>query len=357
MDDVKWLLEQGLDVSILGRPAYSDFGEVLAWRIAYEKGHIDVAKFLINLSLPGELDDIDYEGWKTIRSCIQWGIQIEKISAWIPGLPQLVNRRMKSGLTVFDEACREGHLGFMKWLVEECGADYNLVTADTFATYTKFKREVFQWLVVELKASAICQLVIKGKTWLHWAAKWKSRELIIWLVEVEKMDVNARDWSKRTPLDYYLDNDPNFYQADEYDSDVIDWFVDKWEADLSGKDYDGESTLMRYLPLQFVDLKGVKHWIEDKKADVRDVTASGWTVLHYAVQGGKLDVVKWLVEEKGVDPHARNNSGKTAADFCWGGEEILTWLQGLVDCNGYAIVSPGFTVVHRMSLLENQVVD
>jgi ankyrin repeat protein len=155
----------------------------------------------------------------------------------------------------------------------------------------------------------------------------KSPKLIAWLVEIEKMDLNARDSSNWTPLYCYLD-DESLFPTKYADPEAIQSFVDKWDADISAKNTDGVSCFIRYLRLKLVDLKGVKHWVEDKKADVRDVTRSGQTVLYYAVRWGKLDVIKWLVEEKGVDPHAHNLDGKTAADVC-SNNETITWLNSI----------------------------
>ena len=54
----------------------------------------------------------------------------------------------------------------------------------------------------------------------------------------------------------------------------------------------------------------------------------GWTPLHAASQEGRLDIVRWLVEEKQVDPSCRDENGRTplhAASF--GGHlDIVRWL-------------------------------
>lgn len=45
-------------------------------------------------------------------------------------------------------------------------------------------------------------------------------------------------------------------------------------------------------------------------ADVGAADRSGWTPLHFAAYGGKLETVKYLVEE-GAVVNARDNRGRT----------------------------------------------
>jgi ankyrin repeat protein len=72
-------------------------------------------------------------------------------------------------------------------------------------------------------------------------------------------------------------------------------------------------------PLHFAAKSGnldlVKYLIEEKGADFNAPDNDGKIALHFAARWAKLDVVKYLIEEKGADFNAPDNDGKIALHF------------------------------------------
>jgi ankyrin repeat protein len=80
----------------------------------------------------------------------------------------------------------------------------------------------------------------------------------------------------------------------------------------------------------------LKYLVGEKGADIKAANNHGDTPLHWAAESGKLDVLKFLVEEKGADVKAANNHGDTplhrAAIF--GKWEVVKYLELLNIGNG-----------------------
>ena len=67
--------------------------------------------------------------------------------------------------------------------------------------------------------------------------------------------------------------------------------------------------------------------VEQGLVDVKNDENRGVTALMYAIMGGKPDLCKWLIEEKGADVNAKDNDGKTAADYARGNDEIIRLMK------------------------------
>ena len=71
-------------------------------------------------------------------------------------------------------------------------------------------------------------------------------------------------------------------------------------------------------------------WLVERGADLKAVNKSNWTVLHFAVQHGRLNLnlIKWLVEQ-GADVNAKDEYGRTILKIIpeKGNVGLVKWLK------------------------------
>lgn len=79
---------------------------------------------------------------------------------------------------------------------------------------------------------------------------------------------------------------------------------------LHGAAFGGSLELVRYL----VEERGASLTVKDMRCN---------TVLHSAAEGGSLEVVKYLVKKKRVKVNAKNNAGQTPRDLAFLKKHIL----------------------------------
>ncbi|XP_076299445.1 uncharacterized protein LOC143218247 [Lasioglossum baleicum] len=95
-------------------------------------------------------------------------------------------------------------------------------------------------------------------------------------------------------------------------------------------------------------LEVVKYLIEEKGANINVKDNDGQTPLHYAADHGKLEVVKYLIEEKGANINVKDNDGQTplhyAADH--GKLEVVKYLIEEKGANINVKDNDGQTLLH-----------
>lgn len=96
------------------------------------------------------------------------------------------------------------------------------------------------------------------------------------------------------------------------------------------------------------DLKAVKFFIKEKKADVNQENDSGFMPLHLACENGHLEVAKWLVDEKEVDVNQKNKLGDTPLQLaCLHGHmELAKWLVDEKEVSVNQTDGDGRTLLH-----------
>ena len=91
-------------------------------------------------------------------------------------------------------------------------------------------------------------------------------------------------------------------------------------------------------------LKTVQDWVA-QGANLNAVSSYNWTILHHAAQGGNKDLVKWLIEEKGMDKESLTSSQRTplhiAANF--GKLEVVKYLIEEAGMNPLRVAKSGKT--------------
>ena len=169
--------------------------------------------------------------------------------------------------------------------------------------------EVMVWLV-EHKKMDLNMKGDHGWTALHFAAACcNSLEVVRWLVE-QGMDVQDEDG--RTAI----------HCAASSGADVVRWLVDQREMNVNERD-NGGRTVFHHAAGSGA-LKVLDWLAEEKEVDVNVTDNTGRTALHYAVTSGDLEIIRWLVE-KGTDV---NGAGELASHYAARKGElgILKWL-------------------------------
>ncbi|WCR59755.1 MAG: Phosphocholine transferase AnkX [Wolbachia endosymbiont of Ctenocephalides felis wCfeF] len=107
----------------------------------------------------------------------------------------------------------------------------------------------------------------------------------------------------------------------EQDKDVYEWWA-RENFDINhlfdtlvtldnGLRY-GEKLTLLHLAAKYGKLETVKYLIEEKNVDINKVDRHGCTALYWAAKHGHLEVVKYFIEEKNVDINLEDGSSRNA---------------------------------------------
>lgn len=132
--------------------------------------------------------------------------------------------------------------------------------------------------------------------------------------------------------------------------DIVQLLVEHG-ADASGTVSHNTSVLQRAASSPHADRLSVVQYLLAQGADVNAADEDGMTPLHEAARAGCLDVVRYLVEEQGVDAKTGSGLGRTAMSYAagGGGGNHLDTLRYLVEEQGLdakAEDSRGNTALH-----------
>jgi ankyrin repeat protein len=165
--------------------------------------------------------------------------------------------------------------------------------------------------VIELlkNGSNVNQKGEKRKTALHIAAEKGQIEIVRLLLE-HGADPNLADWVGSTALD----SASSIGQLE-----IVKLLIQK-DAIYHSPDID-------VTPIRGAASQGrldvIKYFIEDLNVPINDKLDGGSTVLSVAAEGGHVDVVQYLLE-KGADAKFIYENGKTIIDFVSGTHKIST---------------------------------
>ena len=168
--------------------------------------------------------------------------------------------------------------------------------------------DIVRYLVQERK----CDLNVannKGELPLHLACKLKYYE-IVRLVSVG-CDVNRQDEAGNTPLHIACQN---------YKIDSMMYLVKERKCDVNVSNNKGELPL--HLACKHQYIKNIVRLVSIG-CDVNRQDEDGNTPLHIACQNGSIDIVQYLVEEKKCDLNVANNKGELPLHLACTGELFL----------------------------------
>lgn len=172
-----------------------------------------------------------------------------------------INMKSRKNKTPLEEAFMKGNIDIIRYLVEK-GAEMNMNKA--------------------------CDAI--GSTQLHRAAKTGKMDIVKYLVE-KGANINALDYQKNTPLHRAFEKENNV--------EIIKYLIEKG-ADITGKNSYGSPIDIAF---QNENIDNIKYLVENKyfvekgiDMNINKVDENGSTKLHNAVKNGKMDIVKFLVE-------------------------------------------------------------
>ena len=195
----------------------------------------------------------------------------------------------EDGNSALVNALAYGRLQTVKWLVEECGED-------------------------------ILKVSVEEKNALILAAQSENLELIRYLVEKCGFNVDSKDKSGNTVLIYAI-NGPNL--AFEENFQICKYLI-KHGADVNAIS-EGGSNVLHYAIAGFYDDDMFK-WFVKAGADVNVINKNGSSPLHIAAEKGNLEIVRFLVEECGMNPAIDGGRG-TPAKKAKGNKEVVNYLH------------------------------
>ena len=222
------------------------YGQTPLW-LASQKGHKKFIKFaLIMNHLPSNYEPVLYS------------IITEKPKDFLPNIFQ---------------ACKEGRITTVQWLIEKLNLDPNKADSDE-------------------------------KTPLHIACEYGHLPIVAFLIS-KGSNLEAKFEYGKTPLHIACENDH---------LPIVEYLLSRG-AYIEAKDLDGKT------PLHFACMQGhlqIVDYLISAGANIQAITnrerSTKWTPLHFASYNGKTDVVKFLVS-KGANKYARDRSSKTPFDY------------------------------------------
>ncbi|BET30758.1 hypothetical protein wCauBTS_13650 [Wolbachia pipientis] len=363
---VKYLVEKGADVYT------QDKGGKTSLDIATHQEHNDVVDYLKQVQLDKELlIVVEYGNLDGVRDLVSQGASL--------------NARYSDGRTLMHCAAYGGKLDIVKYLV--AGEKSSLEVKDNsgrvslhYAAYNG-KLDVVKYFIDEKKIDVNIK-DNNGWASLHWASWGGHLDVVKYLID-KKANINAKDKNSKIPLDVAtgqkhddvveylqqtqlslnkqliaavqggdlskvknlvsqgtsLDTKYNdgwtlmHYAAYEGRLDIVKYLVDKW-AILEIKYNDGRTFSCNTSLDSASDL--VNSYFDTMKClvgkenslEVKD--NSGKTPLHCAASNGKLDIVKYFVDEEKIDASIKDNSGWTPLHWAsWNGHlDVAKYLIG-----------------------------
>ena len=329
--------------------------------IACENGHIDIAEYLIDeCGCDKEARD-DRQNTPLFAAC--WNNQTALVKHLVSRFGCKSDIRDTKGWTPLHLACIKGYTDIIEYLINQCGFDKevrenNLQYTPLFAAclggqistvkflISKFRCEVdardvngrtplhvacyrgFQEIVKYLINECGCSAEIRDEilqTPLHWACAGGHLEIIKYLINECKCNKEARDKLNYTPL-YIASRCLHSSSGPTINNEVVSYLILEHGCDPEAETLNGDSPMRLFYHCG--ELNMIQYCIIHKKHDPRTwkcrirpldtkeqqdslhCTQSSTFVirspLHLACsEDGSLDVVKFLVEEYGLDPLER----------------------------------------------------
>ena len=322
LEMVKILVENGASSLINAQDVFSN----TALLAAMSNGNMEMFQYLIKKGAGISFDN------STLYAAAQGGnIEIFK---WLLKEGIDINATREK-CTCLHYAAQGGHLELVKWLVEK-GLDVNAVgeyerTCLHYAALSG-NLEMIKWFIE--KGLDINAKDFDESSVLQYAVEGGNVETVQWLIE-QGLDINAPLSVDRIPLLFFEKNGLNinedynliFYAALNGNLKLIQWLVQQGEdaiknnAVLRAAIYSDNIELVRWLIDQGADVKSDKsllsfatergnlemtQYLVTQGVDVR----KSKDALHFAAQRGNIELIQWLIAH-GADVNGRDSMGHT----------------------------------------------
>ena len=174
----------------------------------------------------------------------------------------------------------------------------------------------------------------------------ECRRLVIQAVQVLPREVLEGDWLRRGLSDKKAREIFSYSLEDSIDREAMafrDEFIRRGEwlririlgdmgvdmkASIDSLEIPGKATIPLFKAVSDGDISVVKWLVEEEGLDPNQVDSDGFTPLLAAVELGNLEMVRYLVEERGADPSNSDWEGHTALGLALkkGHLQIVKWL-------------------------------
>lgn len=202
--------------------------------------------------------------------------------------------------------------------------------------------DMMKFLIEEEKINTMPREKDSGQTLLHLAAANGHNQIIKYLIEKKKLDMNIKDTNNSTPL---------HYAAAKNQDEVVKYLIEKG-ANIKSENNNG------YTAFNFAAVNGHNNVIRillEKGININAKDSKGNTALHFAVLLEKMDTIEYLIKNR-IRIGEKNNRGDTALHLAFKdkkiNEEIVIYLlENTMDTE--IKDNEGRTIFHLAVLKEN----
>ena len=348
-ETVRWLLKK----CKVNLEAKDKWYKMTPFLHAAENGHLDILKLLKAYKADVNVED-EYGNNALHFACCYYLGSVE-MAIWLLDVCK-INKETKGRYqqTPFLFAAKEGHLGIAKRLKER-GADINAKNelgnnALHFACYYSGSVAMVEWLLDECKVSieskgsaqktpflcatekgeiGIAKLLRERGANIHAKDEYGynalylacrnsgSVEMITWLLDECKIDIETKGSAQKTPFIYAAKNGQMKLAKQ----------LKERGANIHAKDKDGDNAL-HFACLCPGSVEMVTWLLDECKIGIETKGFNQKTPFLCATEKGQLKIAK-LLKKRGADINAKNELGNNALHFaclCAGSVEMVTWL-------------------------------
>lgn len=234
-------------------------------------------------------------------------------------------------------AADEGHVGVLKLLASIPGIEAPGISKGTTALFQAAENGHLGALKILMTMKGADPSFRKGsKTMLHAAALNGHQDVVQFLLNDGKIDANATDSTKRTPL---------FSAIDSCFINVIRTFLDSPSVDTNVKDADGLTALhaaAKSAPAQIVSFL-----VNSNRFDINAKDKLGNTAFHYAASRENMTIAEAMASAKNIDFNATNKQMNTPLHLS--AQTLSRAITFVVTCPGInvnAVNKDGMTPLH-----------
>ena len=323
-------------------------------------GHLELAKYLV--------DELKCSAEVTINNCRDTSLHVASWNGHLDIIKYLIGRGYSpnqpgnGGQTLLHNSCHGGYLELTKFLINECRCDLKTISNNGSNAVHIASEEghlrIIEFLTEKAATSLLEICNNAGKTPLMYAAECGHLSIVRHLVMIKGCDTHSKNADGLSVYDLAVDGSfrPGIcafikFPSDNYCSDNCPSLYGCRELRIAC--HEGNIVLVKEL-IQ----KGIRPQCTD---------LTGKNCLHYASEGGHLNIVKLFVIKKLCDAGATDSMNQSALHYaCSNGSleivEYLTQLNDPKQCN-----SEGYNAMHLacigghtdivVYLIENQLCD
>ena len=261
--------------------------------------------------------------------------------------------------TPLHRAARQGHLHVVQYLVEEkecdpmCVCNWGRTPLHNACRHNKL--EVAKYLISLEKVDVNAKDKRYGSQPLDLAAQYGSMEIVKYMLQEKKCYDESKYKGADTPLHFaafggkidavkYLikhkikydikgnrDRTPLHSACKGGKHDVVEYLMRVMKADPYCRDHEYGLTPLD-LAAEHASLDVVKYMVEERGCNVKFPDENRQTMLHHAAYGGQLENVKFLIERNHIEADCKGWKGKTPLhSACRGGKyDVVEYL--ILEC-------------------------